>query len=208
LGWVVGNIESTIIFLLMAAAAAIYNRFVKKNEEETPPSTPFRPRPGSQRPLGAPPRPVQPPSEEVPSPTAHDAMTQALRQLLDLPPAAPPSPRPIQPDYSPPLAAPLSRLDDRVEADEAAPARAALAYAERREASARALETEVGEEMAAVVPTPAVLSRGLLQPPTAAARNPQLMASLRDRDSLRRLVVASAILGPPKALGGGERDWS
>jgi hypothetical protein len=206
-GWVLGSIESTIVFLVLAAVAAIYNKFIKKEEDEQPPGPPGRPRPGSQWTGGAPPRPPGPrPETRTPAPDEADAMTRALRQLLDLPPVATPPPLPPQSE-TPPIRAPLSRLDDRVEADEAAPARAALAYAIRREATAQALDEEVGEEIAAVVPTASVLERGHLQPIVAPARNPELMAALRNRDSLRQLIVASTILGPPKGLGVGERDW-
>jgi hypothetical protein len=193
LAWMLGSLDSFLVMMVIAAAGWIYNKVMEKGRPDEPPPAGPRPRPGESRaPAGPPviPLPRRTPPE-VPAPQQVPTLAGVLRALLT--------------DQEPGLiTTPLSRLDERVEEEAEAPARQYLEYARQREEKAEALEKTVAAEIAAVVPTPAVLSRGLLQPVRARAGNRELSAALRRPGSLRQLVLAAAILGPPKALAGDE----
>ncbi len=223
LGLALGSVDSFLIFLLLAIISGIYNWVQKRSQPaesetaddsgETGEEAPRpRPRPayrsGTPRISTAPPAPAR----RVSEPSPEDPIGWALREFLDLgaPPAPEPPPLPPEPPPLPPaparlarpvtIGAPLSRFDERVARDYNAPTQARLDYARRREEKAGELDETAAAEVAAVVPGPDVLKRGLLMPSQPAPRNPALVASLRNRKSLRQLVLASAILGPPKAL--------
>lgn len=231
LGWVFGSVESFLVLLLMAAASGIYNWLQKRGqagqrgepfgsaggsgEEGVPrparPATPARP----ARPVGTPRLWSETPSEPNPtsSPASSDPFGWSLREFLELeqpreaaPPVVPVAPRVAQPVFTAPerlagIDGPLSHFDDRVSRDYEATVRARMQRAEQVEDKAAALDEDAAAKVASVVPGPEVLKLGLRRPARPAPRNPQLAAALASRNGLRQFIIASTILGPPKAMG-------
>ena len=189
MAWILGSIESFLVLVVVAIATAIYNSMVRKGgDDESTPSTP----PTYPRVTRTP--PVQPMISTARRPEP---------SILN-PPAAPFVGRVFQPqlfeEAKGVMRTLLSHLDERVETDAEAPARKMMEYARQREETAAALSGTVTSELASVVPTAVVIKRGALPWGQRAVRDRELATALRDPASLRRLVLASAILGPPKAL--------
>ena len=203
LGLVLGSLESFLVMVVIAIATGIYNALMKKGEGVEPPKVapPLLPRPRPR------------PGMSGPPPGSRLGATETARSEPARTPSPPPIPsiarmlQSLLTEEGPPvIGTPLSHLPERVEVEAEAPVRRTLEFARRREASAEALSQTVAKEMDAIVPTPAVLKRGLLQPVAPVLGNREMAARLRNRSSLRQLVLASVILGPPTALAGEDKQ--
>jgi hypothetical protein len=191
----------TIAFVIMVA---VFNWFKRRSQSEEPPET------GSERKFTPPNRPQRPQTGTVPPPIAprppprKTNWEEELRRLLEgestpapppvreTAPAPPPLPAPT-PVYTMPLPAPIRPVSVKQER------RLPVELAELSAAPASQLDERVAERLRQIanqVERHAVRPRAAL----ASLEVAEALALVRNPRSLRSAVMASVILGPPKAL--------
>jgi len=205
------NPERTLIqFLLTIAfviAVAIFN-WIKRRSEEPPEA-------GSERQLSPPPRSTRPSAGTAPPPVAPKPPTrkrdweEELRRLLEGETTAPapdethsaPAPPPLPPPppvYSRPRPAPMQPV--AVEQERGLPVElAGLTASAQSYERASQLDVKVAEHLRAIasqVEQHKVMPQGGI----ASMEVAETLALVRDPRSLRSVIMASVILGPPKAL--------
>jgi hypothetical protein len=199
-------IDNWIILLIFAAVSMVVSWLQKRqrqgqDEEETPSAPPNR-RPDTV------PSPAPPPGRPAPKPLSWE---EELRRLLEgqtaEPPSAPPPPPPIptqarRPAVPPPMPAPEPKV--RSHAYEHSPVEVAFTPLQGLTESTQAideavtLEERVRLHLRQVTQKPVGTTQVRHLP--ASANAAQLHALIRDPKSVRTAVLASIVLGPPRAL--------
>ena len=209
------NLIQFLVVILFFAGGAIVNWIKRRNQSEEPPDT------NSEREIPPPPRPTRQPTQPAPPPAASRPPArkinweEELRRMLGEPETAPPplppaparretrpAPAPppviILPPLQTPRPAPIRPM--AVEQERGLPVQfAGLTDSAQSYARASQLDAQVADHLRqisqqvqhhAVRPKADVASLGVAQ----------TLALLRNRQTLRSVIMASVILGPPKAL--------
>jgi len=180
---------SGLIGLIIFVVIAIVSALLKRKEEE-----PFEIPPELK------PRRDQPPPQPPPGARTWE---QELRELLEQRPAPPPIVREVQPTAPPPIPRVIRPYEPVEEVsheahDVGAHPMASFKVSESRYAEAASLQARVAQHLAEVtrhrVGTTAVQRREV----SADAR--ELIAMLHHPQTVRRAVLASIVLGPPRAF--------
>lgn len=219
---IAASIESLIIFVVIAVISGLHSWWKKRQggeTEEEDGDSPLPPRrPPAQRPGGAPSPQSSPASnweEELrrilqgePAQTAAPPPLRPPPIVVAAPPPMPAAPRPAVRQPAAPLPylahsnipVPLEGDEENVGLPVKMPTMAESAQAYLR---ARTLDARVGTQMQQIDQRVTAHVPGLVKSRSTSREVQQGLSLLKDRSSQRSALIASIILGPPKALAEG-----
>ena len=186
----ISGLIGLIVFVVIAIIASLLKR--KEEPFELPPEL----KPRRDQPPQAPP----PPHAQRPPPPIKRSWEEELRALLEDRPAPPPI-RPQVHPVPPPIVRPATRTSQVQEEDEGGvPPGLVLRESEKRYSEAARIQQRVAGRLADV--TRHRVENTAVQRKETSADARALVAVLRNPQTVRRAVLASIVLGPPKAMEG------
>ncbi len=187
--------EQLIQLIIFAVGAAVFYWFKRRNESRESDSSPTR---------NEPPPSAQPPSSAIPKRMSWEEEMRRLLQGMEPPRNVPPpvverrTPPPVMAPAPQPIFAPAPK-PVVVTKPVVVPPSSLLSVADNAYQRSTLLDEKVEQHLRAITALTSAARRRRVKPPREV--EPTLALSwLRNRRTLRSAIIASALLGPPKAL--------